>query len=77
MVGLHEAALKWMFNMPRIWLDYAEFAASIHDLALTRQIYDRCLQTLPVTQHKAVWLSYIRFAEDVMAAIDDEDGAEL
>jgi len=34
-LDLHEASLKFMYNMPRIWLDYAEFAA--HDCHLVTQ----------------------------------------
>lgn len=63
MLDLHEAAIKYMYNMPRIWLDYAEFAANDCQLITqTRDIYDRALQTLPVTQHRKIWQSYANWA---------------
>lgn len=62
-LDLHEASLKYMYNMPRIWLDYAEFAANDCQLITqTKDIYDRALQTLPVTQHRKIWQSYADWA---------------
>ena len=37
--------------MPKIWLDYAKFMSKQHRITDTRQIYDRALVALPVTQH--------------------------
>jgi pre-mRNA-splicing factor SYF1 len=51
-----------MFNMPRIWLDYAQFAARCQLVTKTRTIYDQALQALPVTQHKMIWSSYVQWA---------------
>jgi len=42
-LDLYEASLKYMFNMPRIWLDYAEFSGSCQLIGHTRTIYDRAL----------------------------------
>lgn len=55
-----------MYNMPRIWLDYAEFAGrDCFKVSLTLSIFDRALQHLPVTQHKLIWEHYINFVLEV------------
>ena len=62
-----------MFNMPRIWLDYAEYAADCQKITLTRSIYDRALQTLPVTQHKIIWVSYLAWAKKLGETVSEEE----
>ena len=57
--------------MPRIWLDYAEFAGSCQLVTKTRNIYDQALQALPVTQHKLIWSSYIKWALSLSETDDD------
>lgn len=54
-----------MFNMPRIWIDYAEYAAECLQPYLAREVYDKALKTLPVTQHSKVWKSYVQFAIEI------------
>jgi len=49
---LFERALVYMSKMPKIWLDYAKFLGKqAGSLTLTREVYDRALLALPVTQH--------------------------
>ena len=45
--------------MPRIWLDYIDLMMSMLKGTETRKIFDRALQSLPVTQHKNIWKLYI------------------
>ena len=75
-LSLHEASLQYMFNMPKIWLDYAEFSATCQSITGTRLIYDRALQTLPVTQHKLIWEQYVQWAVGLTNSEDDEDDEE-
>ena len=56
-----------------MWLDYADFAGN--DCCLiekTQDIYDRALQTLPVTQHRKIWEAYAKWALG-LGRVDDED----
>ena len=59
---LHEKALEKMFNMPKIWIDYAEFAVQCQKPTLASEIYNRALKIMPVAQHSKVWDSYVDFA---------------
>lgn len=65
-----------MFNMPKIWLDYAEFSAACQKVTDTRIIYDRALQTLPVTQHKLIWQYYIEWAVGLTNSLDENEEME-
>jgi pre-mRNA-splicing factor SYF1 len=51
-----------MHKMPRIWFDYAKFMASQGHISRTRRIYDRALQSLPITQHALIWQFYLKWA---------------
>jgi len=62
--------MKFMFNMPRIWIDYAEFAAQCLLPYQARNIYDRALKVLPVSQHAKIWQSYVQFALNL--CLDEE-----
>jgi pre-mRNA-splicing factor SYF1 len=64
---LHERALLTMFNMPRIWLDYAQFSAKCMQITKTRKIFDGALQALPVTQHSMIWEAYVQWAVGIDA----------
>jgi pre-mRNA-splicing factor SYF1 len=44
--------------MPAIWLIYADFLASCDKITKTREVYDRALMSLPVTQHARIWKKY-------------------
>jgi pre-mRNA-splicing factor SYF1 len=53
---LFERALVYMSKMPKIWLDYAKYLSKVcNSLSLTREVYDRALSALPVTQHHLIW----------------------
>ena len=54
-----------MTKMPKIWLDYAKFMSKQHRITDTRQIYDRALVALPVTQHQLIWDAYIIWASSL------------
>jgi pre-mRNA-splicing factor SYF1 len=62
LVNTYERALVHMHKMPRIWLDYLELLVSIHKGTDARRAFDRCLQALPITQHKEVWKVYVDWA---------------
>jgi pre-mRNA-splicing factor SYF1 len=51
-----------MHKMPRIWLDYARFLSMQGLITRTRKVYDRALQSLPVTQHGMIWQFYLQWA---------------
>ena len=53
---LFERSLVYMSKMPKIWLDYAKFLSKhCTSVTKTREVYDRALQALPVTQHSLIW----------------------
>lgn len=63
--GVFERALVYMHRMPRIWLDYAGFLSKQRLITVTRRLFDRALQSLPVTLHARIWEAYIRFADAI------------
>ena len=47
---IFERALVYMSKMPKIWLDYAKYLAKVcKSVTLTREVYDRALNALPIT----------------------------
>ena len=49
---IFERSLVYMNKMPKIWLDYAKYLANVcKSVSRTREVYDRALNTLPITQH--------------------------
>ncbi|RWS31360.1 pre-mRNA splicing factor Syf1-like protein [Leptotrombidium deliense] len=56
-----ERALVFMHKMPRIWLDYCQFLINQMLVTRTRRTFDRCLQSLPITQHTRIWPLYLQF----------------
>lgn len=44
--------------MPNIWILYTEFLVSQNFITKTREVYDRALMSLPVTQHGRIWKRY-------------------
>lgn len=65
---LHERALKTLYLMPRIWLDYLEWLMTQNTITYTRRMFDAALACLPVTQHDLIWKLYIEFAESLPVA---------
>uniref|UniRef100_A0A8D9DPY9 Pre-mRNA-splicing factor SYF1 n=3 Tax=Cacopsylla melanoneura TaxID=428564 RepID=A0A8D9DPY9_9HEMI len=58
-----ERSLVFMHKMPRIWLDYCKFLMDQHRITQTRQVFDRSLRALPITQHHRVWPVYLSFVK--------------
>ncbi|XP_029660132.1 pre-mRNA-splicing factor SYF1-like [Formica exsecta] len=54
-----ERALVFMHKMPRIWMDYCTLMTE--QCYITRQVFDRSLRALPITQHHRIWPLYINF----------------
>ncbi|GAA5881294.1 hypothetical protein JCM16303_000115 [Sporobolomyces ruberrimus] len=67
LAAVHERALMWLPNMPRIWLSY--LTLFIHPscpspLSHThaRRTFDRSLRTLPPSLHERIWHLYLTYA---------------
>ncbi|GAA5935784.1 mRNA splicing protein SYF1 [Sporobolomyces koalae] len=67
LAALHERALMWLPQMPRIWLSYLTMfvhpscpAPLSHTHA--RRTFDRALRTLPPSLHERVWHLYLIYA---------------
>ncbi|XP_046676581.1 LOW QUALITY PROTEIN: pre-mRNA-splicing factor syf1 homolog [Homalodisca vitripennis] len=56
-----ERSLVFMHKMPRIWLDYCQFLTDQCRITRTRQVFDRALRALPITQHHRIWPLYLSF----------------
>ncbi|XP_012266120.1 pre-mRNA-splicing factor syf1 homolog [Athalia rosae] len=56
-----ERALVFMHKMPRIWMDYCTLMTDQLFITRTRQVFDRSLRALPITQHHRIWPLYIGF----------------
>lgn len=52
-----------MHKMPRIWMDYCKFLTSQCIITRTRQVFDRALRSLPITQHHRIWPLYLGFVQ--------------
>ncbi|PFH55655.1 hypothetical protein XA68_17868 [Ophiocordyceps unilateralis] len=59
---LFEKALVLLNKMPQIWSMYLQFLMRQPVITLTRQAFDRALRALPMTQHKRIWVRYLKFA---------------
>ena len=55
----YERALVSMHKMPRVWVEYLELLMSQQKLTHTRHVFDRCLCSLPITQHDRIWALYL------------------
>ena len=44
-------AMLHMHKMPKIWLAYCNFLMKQKKITATRRVFDRALQSLPITQH--------------------------
>ena len=63
--NIHEQALIYMLKMPLIWVKYIEFLMEQNQVTKTRQILNKALQMLPITQHKKIWEIYIPWVESL------------
>ena len=78
-VGLnntYERALVSMHKMPRVWVEYLELLMSQQKLTHTRHVFDRCLCSLPITQHDRIWTLYLvslsTLTEDAVQTVRNE-----
>ena len=55
-----ERALVFMHKMPRIWIEYLQLLVHESLITTTRRVFDRALQSLPVTQHNRIWPMYLK-----------------
>lgn len=60
---LYERSLRYMYQMPRIWLDYLRFLIDLGKITKTRKMFDLALTQLSITQHDRIWDLYIAWAE--------------
>jgi pre-mRNA-splicing factor SYF1 len=58
-----ERCAKLYSKYPRVWGMYTEFAESVGLLSKAREVLDRGLVSLPISQHQKLWSLYIDFAE--------------
>ncbi|KAK4696313.1 hypothetical protein P7C70_g8399, partial [Phenoliferia sp. Uapishka_3] len=70
LAAVHERALMWLPNLPRIWLSYLTIfthpscpAALSHTHA--RRTFDRALRSLPNSLHQRIWRVYLSWAEGI------------
>jgi len=56
-----ERCLVYLHKMPRIWLEYGEFLIEQKKITKTRQVFNRALQSIAVTQHDRIWKLYLKF----------------
>lgn len=61
--GLFERCLLYMSRMPRIWIDYIQFLMKQRRLTQTRQVINRSLQALPISQHQRIWEVALKFGQ--------------
>ncbi len=61
-ITIFERALEHLSKMPRIWLDYIHLLINSCKVTKTRKVFDRALQTLPITQHDKIWILYIKWS---------------
>lgn len=58
-----ERSLIFMHKMPRLWMDYCTFLTDQCKITRTRQVFDRALRALPITQHHRIWPLYLSFVK--------------
>jgi pre-mRNA-splicing factor SYF1 len=54
-----ERSLIYLSQMPRLWIDYATVLLKCGRFSRFRSVFDRCLQSLPLTQHSKIWMVII------------------
>eukprot|EP00922_Rhytidocystis_sp_ex-Travisia-forbesii_P015127 GHVS01022595.1.p1 GENE.GHVS01022595.1~~GHVS01022595.1.p1 ORF type:complete len:872 (+),score=97.66 GHVS01022595.1:29-2644(+) len=58
---LFERCLIHHCRRPRIWLLYCSFLRSQKCITRTRRTFDRCLRSIPITQHDLIWEAALEF----------------
>ena len=62
---IHEQALIYMMKMPLIWINYIQFMMEQNSITKTKIIFNKALQSIPITQHKKLWDIYIPWIESL------------
>ena len=62
---IHEQALIYMMKMPIIWINYIQFMMEQNSITKTKIIFNKALQSIPITQHKKLWDIYIPWIESL------------
>ena len=62
---IHEQALIYMMKMPIIWINYIQFMMEQNSITKTKIIFNKALQSIPITQHKKLWDNYIPWIESL------------
>ncbi|KAJ3412240.1 pre-mRNA-splicing factor syf1 [Chytridiales sp. JEL 0842] len=60
--SVFERAIVFCHKYPVIWTLYLRFLLHQALPTRTRRAFDRCLKSLPITQHKQIWELYLPFA---------------
>ncbi len=56
--NLHERALSFLYKFPTIWCDYIEFLIYQNKISNVVKVFNKSLQTLPITKHELLWKIY-------------------
>ena len=62
--ALYECSLRYLYKLPRLWIDYCSFLQGQGLIGKTRKSFDLALQSLPISQHNRIWPMYLSFARD-------------
>ena len=54
-------ALVFMHKMPRIWIEYCTLIDRQSYVTRARRVFDKALESLPITQHHRIWPLYLDF----------------
>lgn len=62
---IFERCLIHVYACPAIYLLYGQFLRVQNQVTRARQLYDRALVNLPITQHMMIWEHYIKFVQEI------------
>jgi pre-mRNA-splicing factor SYF1 len=64
LINTFERALVHMNKMPKIWKEYCELMMATRRGTGCRRVFDRALQSLPITQHAGIWELYAKWVKE-------------
>ena len=67
LIGVYDRCLLNLEKMPRLWLDYLALVMHLRRGTLARHIFNKAIQSLPITQHEALWDLYLPWVRDTFA----------
>jgi len=67
LIDAYDRCLEHMNQMPRLWLDYLQILIKLRRGTLSRRVFDRAIQSLPVTQHEELWETFLPYVRDAFA----------